>query len=307
MVNSILKVQNLTHYYGNKVAVNDISLEIKSNGVLGLLGSNGAGKSTTINILCGVLSPTKGDVFINGINIRNNQIASKKLIGFLPQKAPLYFDLTVNEYLEYCAKIRLIPNVKIRNAVERVKQLCNISHFSKALIRSLSGGYQQRVGIAQAIIHDPKLVVFDEPTNGLDPVQVLEVRKLIQTISKDRAVLLSTHILSEVQATCSNIIMIEKGNKVFSGSIEDFNNYVAPNTLSIKMILPPELEEFLLICGVEEVDFKNEIILVKTNDIIKTSKAIIERSIKSNWGLIEIFPLKNSLDDVFAELSSSIN
>ena len=304
MSKSILRVEHLTHRYGSKTAVNDLSFEIGSNGVLGLLGSNGAGKSTTINILCGALNPTVGNVFIDGINIRKNQIASKKLIGFLPQKAPLYKDLTVDEYLEYCGKIRLLKGEALKKGISDVKELCNIAHYSKTLIRNLSGGYQQRVGIAQAIIHNPKLVVFDEPTNGLDPNQVLEVRKLIQNISREKAVLLSTHILSEVQATCKNVIMIEKGDMVFSGSMQSFNNYVEPNTISLYLENPPKEKILLEIEGVREIKGSGNRITIQTDEVKQTSKRLIEKSTKENWGLLEIFTIKNSLDDIFSELSS---
>src|SRR5690606_19092934 len=145
-----------------------------------------AGKSTTMNILCGVINQTSGDVFIDGINVRENPVQAKKLIGFLPQKAPLHLELTVDEYLTHCAHMRLVPNHRIKESVNFVKEKCGISHFSKRVLSNLSGGYQQRVGIAQAIIHSPKLVVLDEPTNGLDPNQILEVRKLIKEIARER-------------------------------------------------------------------------------------------------------------------------
>ena len=188
-----------------------------------------------------------------------------------------------------------------------VKERCSLIHFSKTLLRNLSGGYQQRVGIAQAIIHNPRLVVFDEPTNGLDPVQVLQVRKLIQEISEERAVLMSTHILSEVQATCRDIIMIEQGDMVFSGSMASFNNYIEPNTLSLVMEYPPTSEVFKQIKGLEEIDYQGDRIRIKTNSIDEFSKMIIAKSVEHNWGLKEIYPEKNSLDDIFSMLSNSKN
>ena len=162
MEESIVKVLDLSHRYSVQWAVKDVNFEIHSKGILGLLGSNGAGKSTTMNIICGVLKPTRGEVIINGINLRENPVEAKKNIGFLPQKAPLYTDFTVDEYLVYCAKLRLMDPKEIRGAVDKAKDRCGITHFSNRLIRNLSGGYQQRVGIAQAIVHDPKFVVLDE-------------------------------------------------------------------------------------------------------------------------------------------------
>ena len=220
----IVKVENLSHRYSVQWAVRDINFEISQTGIVGLLGSNGAGKSTIMNIICGVLSQTEGDVYIDGINLRKDPVAAKQNIGFLPQKPPLYGDLTVDEYLTYAAQLRQMDPKDIPAALEVAKEKCGITHFSKRLIKNLSGGYQQRVGIAQSIIHNPKLVVMDEPTNGLDPNQILDVRSLIKDIAKDRAVLVSTHILSEVQATCDRIMMIEHGSVVFTGTIDDFDN-----------------------------------------------------------------------------------
>ncbi|MDO7744559.1 MAG: ABC transporter ATP-binding protein, partial [Pedobacter sp.] len=173
MKNSIVRIEHLSHRYSKDWAIRDINFEIEQNGILGLLGSNGAGKSTTMNILCGVLNQTEGQVYIDGINLRQDPEKAKRLLGFLPQNAPLHLDLTVDEYLTYCANIRDIKPSQIKQAVAAVKEKCGIAHFSKRLISNLSGGYKQRVGIAQAIIHKPKLVVLDEPTNGLDPNQIL--------------------------------------------------------------------------------------------------------------------------------------
>ena len=224
MEESVVKVEHLSHRYSVQWAIKDINFEIKRKGTLGLLGSNGAGKSTTMNIICGVLNQTEGEVYINGINLREHPVEAKKYIGFLPQKPPLYPDLTVDEYLTHCALMRHVEKAQVKTAVEKAKSRCGISHFSKRLIRNLSGGYQQRVGIAQAIVHNPKFVVLDEPTNGLDPNQIVEVRHLIKEIAEDHSVMLSTHILPEVQATCDDIKMIEHGEVVFSGSMEDFNH-----------------------------------------------------------------------------------
>jgi ABC-2 type transport system ATP-binding protein len=187
----ILKTENLSHRYSSTWAIRDINIEIAEHGIIGLLGSNGAGKSTTMNIICGTLNPTEGNVYINGIDKRKNPEAAKREIGFLPQNPPLYTDLTIDEFLVYTAELRLIDKRKIKAAVEEVKEKCGLSHFSSRLIKNLSGGYRQRVGIAQSIIHKPKLVVMDEPTNGLDPNQLIEARKLIREISQEHTVLLS--------------------------------------------------------------------------------------------------------------------
>ena len=225
----------------------DINFSIEKTGILGLLGSNGAGKSTTMNIICGVLNQTEGDVFINGIDLRKNPVRFDlsefpgEIYGKIPPEVfsvnitgivIFHLDsyeihiLSVDEYLIHCATLRRMEKSKIREAVEIAKERCAIAHFSKRLIKYLSGGYQHRVGIAQAIVHNPPFVVLDEPTNGLDPNQIVEIRNLIKEIAEDHSVLLSTHILSEVQATCNDIRMIEHGKVVFSGSMKDFDNYV---------------------------------------------------------------------------------
>ena len=255
MANKIVEVKHLSHRYIVDWAIKDINFEISSKGVFGLLGSNGAGKSTTMNIICNVLTQTEGDVFINGIDLRRDPIKAKRFIGFLPQKAPLHTDMTVDEYLYHCADIRLMPKAEIPSAVERAKAKCGISHFSKRVIGNLSGGYQQRVGIAQSIIHDPMFVILDEPTNGLDPNQIVEIRRLIREIAEERAVLISTHILPEVQAACDYIMMIEHGNMVFKGTIEEFNNYMDPSVLLVIMHNAPlDDTELLNIEGMERVE-----------------------------------------------------
>lgn len=305
MKNSIIKIENLSHRYSRDWAVKNVSFEINKNGILGLLGSNGAGKSTVMNILCGVINQTEGDVYIDGINIRKQPIEAKRLIGFLPQKAPLYFDLTVDEYLIHCAYLRTIEKSNVREAVELAKEKCGISHFSNRVLNNLSGGYQQRVGIAQSIIHNPKLVVLDEPTNGLDPNQIIEVRKLIKEIAEDRSVMLSTHILSEVQATCDDIIMIEDGSIVFSDSMNAFNNYIEPNTIQINLNSPPSEIELKEIPSVVNVEFLSpNKIKLQVDKFENISKDIIAMSVSNNWDLQEIFLEKPSLDLIFAKLSN---
>ena len=310
MNQTIVKVENLSHKYSVQWAVRDINFEISQTGIVGLLGSNGAGKSTIMNIICGVLSQTEGDVFINGINLRKDPVAAKQNIGFLPQKPPLYGDLTVDEYLVYAAQLRQMDPKDIPAALETAKEKCGISHFSKRLIKNLSGGYQQRVGIAQAIIHNPKLVVMDEPTNGLDPNQILDVRALIKDIAKDRAVLISTHILSEVQATCDRIMMIEHGSVVFSGSIDDFDNYIEPDSFVVMLSHAPLEEELLKVAGVTDVKPISEYssrFRVWFDGDRETLSRMVEASVRNGWGLSEIQLEKSSMNDVFAQLSGRKN
>ncbi|WP_442591510.1 ABC transporter ATP-binding protein [Pedobacter sp. AW31-3R] len=307
MNKTIVQIEHLSHRYSKDWAIRDINFEIDEVGVLGLLGSNGAGKSTTMNILCGVLNQTEGRVIIDGIDLRDKPEEAKRKLGFLPQNAPLYYDFTVDEYLNYCAFIRDIASSKIKSAVAEAKEKCGISHFSGRLIQNLSGGYRQRVGIAQAIIHKPKLVVLDEPTNGLDPNQILEVRKLIKEIAEERAVIFSTHILSEVQATCKKIRMIEGGQMVFADTIDAFNNYIAPNSMLLNMETPPAAAVLAEIPGVTAVDFidgQNIRIRFVAGHLV--NRQLIDMSVKHAWNLNEITLEKSSLDAIFAKLSGKI-
>lgn len=304
-MNSIVKLEHLSHRYTSSWAIRDINMEIGETGIVGLLGSNGAGKSTTMNILCGALNQTEGKVLINGIDMREHPQRAKQEIGFLPQQAPLYLDLTVDEYLRYCAELRQMPKAMIKPAMDEVKERCGIAHFSERLLRNLSGGYRQRVGIAQAIIHKPKLVVLDEPTNGLDPNQIIEVRALIKEIATDRAVIFSSHILTEIQVLCQEIKMIEGGRIVFADSMDAFNNYVAPHSVLMHMENPPAPAALMAVSGVTKVDFltPRQARVYFTGDADITER-LIATSLQQGWRLREIALDKTALDEIFKQLSA---
>ena len=221
MSTPIVEVKHLSHRYSVDWAIRDINFSIEKTGILGLLGSNGAGKSTTMNIICGVLNQTEGDVFINGIDLRKNPVEAKKHIGFLPQKPPLHPDLTVDEYLIHCATLRRIEKSKVREAVEIAKERCAIAHFSKRLIKNLSGGYQQRVGIAQALLNNPKILILDEPTAGLDPKERVRFRNLLSEYAGDKIVILSTHIVSDIEAIADEVLLMKKGKFILQGTVPE--------------------------------------------------------------------------------------
>lgn len=304
-MNSIVKIEHLSHKYGNSWAIRDINMEINEFGIVGLLGSNGAGKSTTMNILCGVLNQTEGNVYINGMDVREEPEKAKQEIGFLPQTPPLYMDLTVDEYLIYCADLRFMAKEKIKPALDDVKERCGITHFSKRLIGNLSGGYRQRVGIAQAIIHRPRLVVLDEPTNGLDPNQIIEVRALIKEIAVDRAVIFSSHILSEVQLLCKEIKMIESGRIVFSDTMDAFNNYVEPHSVLMRLENPPSEAELLKVPGINKVEFLTERqVRVYFNGDEEIAERLVAASVQHDWKLREINLDKSAIDEIFKQLST---
>lgn len=306
MEKSVVKIEHLSHRYSVDWAIRDINFEIKEKGIFGLLGSNGAGKSTTMNIMCGVLTQTEGEVFINGISLKKYPVEAKQYIGFLPQKPPLHPDLTIEEYLTHCAILRDVEKSQVPHMVDVALERCGIEHFRKRLIRNLSGGYQQRVGIAQGIVHDPGFVVLDEPTNGLDPNQIIEIRHLIREIAKDRAVMLSTHILSEVQAMCDHIFMIEHGQLVFNGSMGKFNSYAEPSTFVVTLENPPPksiVEEFP---GVVRVDhLTNTRFRIHFKDSADITKHFIAWSVNNHWRLSDLVLEKESLDTIFAQLSGN--
>ena len=286
------------------MAIDHLNFKIEKGQVYGFLGPNGAGKSTTMNIMTGYLGATEGEVLIDGHDILKEPEEAKKHIGFLPQKPPLHLDLNVDEYLTHCAYLRSVEPKHIKAAVEKAKDKCGIMHFSKRLVRNLSGGYQQRLGIAQAIVHDPKFVVLDEPTNGLDPNQIVEIRNLVKEIAVDRAVMLSTHILPEVQMTCDQIRMIESGHMVFAGTMDEFNNYIKPDSLVVLMDAPPSENELRAIPGIVSVEnLTNKRFRLHFDTMDAISERVIEASVANGWHLQEINMEKSSLDVIFAKLS----
>lgn len=304
MEKTILRVEHLSHCYSADWAVKNVDFEVLEHDICGLLGSNGAGKSTAMNIICGVLKQTEGSVIIAGLDTRKERTAAKMNVGFLPQTPPLYGELTVEEYLVHAAEMRRVPDKQIPKAVDDVLAKCAITHFRNRLLSNLSGGYKQRVGIAQAIIHKPKLVVFDEPTNGLDPTQIIEVRGLIKSIAQESTVLISTHILQEVQAICNKIVMMDRGKLIFKGSIEDFGNYIVPDTIYLKIENSVTAEDIQRIEGVNSVEFIGEReFRIHFADQMETMEAIVEVSVKNNWHISEMRLERSSLDTIFSTLT----
>lgn len=217
-----IKVNNITKYYNDFCAVKDLSFELKKGEVVGFLGPNGAGKSTTMKIITGYLSPSKGSVDILEESMSQDRLDLKKRIGYLPEQNPLYTNMYIKEYLNFVASIH-----KMKSPVERVEEIINITGLTKERnkkIAQLSKGYRQRVGLAQSLIHDPDILILDEPASGLDPNQIIEIRQLIKELGKDKTVILSSHILQEVKAICSRVIIINQGQKVFDESMADIND-----------------------------------------------------------------------------------
>ncbi|HVK48350.1 MAG TPA: ATP-binding cassette domain-containing protein, partial [Pseudobacter sp.] len=252
-----------------------------------------------------VLNQTEGNVFINGIDLRKKPLEAKQFIGFLPQQPPVHMDLTVDEYLSFTAELRQIPDNKIKAAVGEAKERCGIAHFSTRLIRNLSGGYRQRVGIAQAIIHKPKLVVMDEPTTGLDPNQLIEARKLIREIASEHTVLLSSHILSEIHLLCREIVMIEGGRIIFSDSMDAFNNYAQPQSILLRLENMPAVTEILKIKGATRAEvLSDKQVRVYFDEDPEFAERLADACVNNGWRLRELNLDKTHLDDIFKQLST---
>lgn len=216
----LVEARGLSRYYSSQCAVDKLDVHLYKGEVLGLLGPNGAGKSTTMQMLTGNLAPSVGEIRINGIDLLDQPRKAKQQIGYLPEQPPVYRDLTVNEFLSYCARLRNVPSHQHKERVKRASERCGLTEVGKRLIGNLSKGYQQRVGIAQAILHNPAVVILDEPTVGLDPIQIREIRHLIRELGQTHGIILSTHILPEVQAVCDRVQILNRGRTVFNGSLQ---------------------------------------------------------------------------------------
>jgi len=304
MINLTVEAIELTRLYGGREAVSNVSFNVKQGEVLGFLGPNGAGKSTTMKMLTGNLAPSAGSVKICGIDMIENPKEAKALIGYLPEMRPLYKELTVDEYLTIAARLHRVSGKHIKSAVENAKERCGLSHMSKRLIENLSNGYQQRVGIAQAIIHKPMVVILDEPTVGLDPIQIRDIRALIREIGGEHSVILSTHILPEVEMVCDHVQIIDKGKLVFNGGIDVLKRQRIGNKLLVGFNKAPSVEDLLKIKGVTEAELTdNNMMRVRFAEGETPHEAIVQASVKNGWGLYQIAPDQTSLEDVFVQLT----
>lgn len=300
---SLVRVDNLYRYYGDICAVHDVSFEIKRGEVLGFLGPNGAGKSTTMQIISGNLAPSAGLVQINGVDILDQPKLAKAQLGYLPEQPPLYRELTVDEYLAYCAQINRVPGSKRHAAVDMAKQRCGLTEVGRRLIGNLSKGFQQRVGIAQAIIHSPALVILDEPTVGLDPIQIREIRALIRELAGEHSVILSTHILPEVQAICDRVQIIHKGELVLSDTIEGLQRRMQASSLLAAFHRPPAGHELESLAGVQTVEpLPDGRVRIHYHPQHNPAEALVQQSVSRQWGLYELIPERMSLEQIFVDI-----
>jgi len=302
---SLILVKDLHRYYDDTHAVKGISFELKQGEILGFLGPNGAGKSTSMQMLSGVLAPSAGRILIDGVDLLDKPKQAKSQIGYLPEKPPLYPELTVDEYLRYSAQLRRIAKAKINSAVEQAKQRCGLTNVNHRLITNLSKGYQQRVGIAQAIIHQPAVVILDEPTVGLDPIQIREIRDLIKELGQQHSVILSTHILPEVQAVCNRVQIINQGKLVFSDDMASINQRLENKYIVVSFDRPPPAEQLLALAGISQVTELNPgRFRLKIEDSNPMGELIVSAAVAQDWGLQELTPEKQTLEQIFVELTS---
>ena len=303
----MIKIEHLVKNYGSHCAVDDISFEVESGEIVGFLGPNGAGKSTTMNILTGYLSSTSGKASIAGIDILRDPIGAKKLIGYLPEQPPLYLDMTVEEYLNFIYDLkccRLDRTAHLDQVCETVK----IKDVYKKVIRTLSKGYRQRVGIAQALIGNPKVIIFDEPTVGLDPKQIIEIRNLIRGLGKEHTVILSTHILQEVQAVCDRIVIINKGKIVANEKTENISSVVENSRRFNIKIAGPQREILALLKGMPGIAFAEALAerdgdaytyLVESELGVDIRKKLFFQLAERGWAIIGMEALGMNLEDIF--------
>ena len=299
---TLIEADNLSRYYGRRCAVRDLRLSLQRGEVLGLLGPNGAGKSTSLRMLTGNLTPSAGRVRIQGADLQERPLQAKAALGYLPEPPPLYPELRVDEYLSYCARLHRIPATGLAAALDRAKRLCALEPVGRRLIRNLSRGYRQRVGIAQAIIHRPAVIVLDEPTVGLDPKQVHDIRALIRELGREQGVILSTHLLSEVQAVCTRVQILHEGRQVYAADLSD-RQTAGPPRLLLCLEHPPAVQALAALPGVEQVDPLAEgrfrLHLAPGPDLRST---IARGAVQ--WGLLELQPEARTLEQVFLELTS---
>ncbi len=309
----MIEVRNLTKIYGQHHAVDDISFKVEDGEVLGFLGPNGAGKTTTMNILTGYISATSGQTLIDGVDILDDPEGVKKKIGYLPEFPPVYMDMTVWEYLDMVSKLKKVREADRRSMIEKVMEVTRIADMKNRLIANLSKGYKQRVGLAQALMGDPKILILDEPTVGLDPKQIIEIRSLIKELGKKHTIILSSHILSEVSAVCERVIIINKGKIVASDTPENLSKQLqGANRLQIRVAAPEKQAAKLLreIPGITSVEFQGERekgtsdFVIETGSELDVRKTVFNGMSRSGYPLLMMRPLDMSLEEIFLKVTN---
>ncbi|MGH7800871.1 MAG: ABC transporter ATP-binding protein [Thermodesulfobacteriota bacterium] len=307
----MIQVQNLTKRYGNLVAIDNVSFSVGQGEILGFLGPNGAGKTTTMRIISGYMPPTDGTVRVGEFDVLEDPIKAKRLTGYLPENPPLYKDMTIQGYLDFVADIKHVSGKNKKAKIDIAMERCGIADVRKRLIGNLSKGYRQRIGIAQAIVHDPAILVLDEPTIGLDPRQIIEIRYLIKSLAGDRTVILSTHLLPEVTMTCTRVVIINEGKIVLEESLETLSQRVngaqilflklnyndRGNDVNEKILSIPTVSE------VKESTYGEFIIQTKGGADVR--EELVKMVVENGWGLLELRPLTHALEEVFLRVIST--
>lgn len=302
----LIEIENLCRNYGPLRAVQEVSFQLHRGEVLGFLGPNGAGKSTTMRMLSGGLAPSAGAIRLNGIDLLEQPARAKRVLGYLPEQPPLYPELTVDEYLLFCARLHHIPKPEIAAATARAKERCGLEASGGRLTANLSKGYRQRLGIAQAILHQPDVVILDEPTSGLDPNQIQEIRTLIRSLGEEHGVLLSTHILPEVEMVCDRVLILHQGRVVFSDTLAEIRKETR-RTVQIDLANPPPPETLAALDGVTGAepmgDGRFRMLLSEHG----TPDALAEQLVSGGWGLRELAPERRDLEQIFTHLTTQEN
>ncbi len=303
---ALVRMQHLRRDFGAHRAVDDLSLELDRGEVVGLLGPNGAGKSTTMRMLAGSLPPSAGTISIDGLDLLERPRQAKRRIGYLPEQPPLYRELTVDEYLLHCARLRRLARAAARTAVAQAKRRCGLAQSGARLLGNLSKGYQQRVGIAQAILHSPELVILDEPTAGLDPNQIQEIRGLIRELGRDHAVMLSTHILPEVLAACSRVEILHEGRLVFSSAVAGLGGGAGTSRTRIGLRRAPDPAALRALPGVSAVEALGDgAFRLHHAPDADLANSLVPVAVRECWELVELVPERASLEEIFSRLTST--
>ena len=303
----MIEVKNLTRYYGTRRAINNISFQIEKGEVVGFLGPNGAGKSTTMNIISCILPASSGSAKINGFDTFEQSLEIRKVIGYLQETPPLYSDMIVSDYLNFAAGVRGVDTKRISSSVDRVIEKCSLKDVSHRIIGRLSKGYQQRVGLAQSMVHDPEILILDEPTIGLDPIQIIEIRKLIQELTAEHTIILSSHILPEITQICKRVIIINEGE---IAAVDSLGGLAASLRKSERLSLTVRNSENNI---VEKLNGLDQVISTTNSEgneyLIECAlrsnlqDGIAKLALENNWGIIELKPVSMTLEDIFLKLT----
>ena len=305
-----IQIENLTKTYGPQTAVNNISFEVKTGEVLGFLGPNGAGKSTTMKMITGYIGIENGNIHIGQKSIKEYSNEVKQHIGYLPENNPLYLDMPIIDYLHFCAGIQGLTKSRIKDRTREMISICGLNREKHKKIGELSKGYRQRVGLAQAMIHDPEILILDEPTTGLDPNQIIEIRKLIRDLGKEKTVILSTHILPEVEATCDRILIINGGKIVADGTAESLRKQSQGNEVLRVRIEDGETKSMMsalsalqTVKHIDQIDDDPTLFELQSNIDQSSKRAVFDLCVKNKWVLTELTPLETKLEDIFRNLT----